>query len=78
LVIDENDNNFTVNMSNGSISFLPNSGCCRNKFGILHNFGSKYVYVVGGKDTLQSDNLKTCKKFDINKYEWVDMPDMNK
>jgi hypothetical protein len=57
---------------------LAQSGVARNKFGILHNFGSKYVYVVGGKDTATSDNLKTAKKFDINKLEWSNMPDMNK
>ena len=36
------------------------------------------MYVIGGKDTNTSDNLKICKKFDISKLEWIDMPNMVK
>jgi len=49
----------------------------RNKFGIHHNAGSKFVYTIGGKVTNKGDNLNSCMKFDITKLKWVSMPNLN-
>lgn len=45
---------------------------------MIHNPGSKYVYIVGGKNTNTGDNLNLCQKFDIHKLEWVNMSNMIK
>jgi hypothetical protein len=50
----------------------------RYKFGICHKEGSKFVYVIGGKDTNTSDNLRISKKFDLKTLEWIEMPNMKK
>ena len=66
-----------VKTKDGTIQFLDESGIQRYKSGIILSQNMQNVYVIGGKDTILSDNLKACKRFDVNQLKWVDMPEMN-
>ena len=78
MVIDEKDNVFCVNTSTANLSFVEKSGLEKNKFGLYHASGDKYVYIIGGKDNGSDDNLTKCQKFNVTTCEWESMPNLNK
>jgi len=46
-----------------NISLLKKSGRKRNNFAYLHEFGTKYIYVVGGVDTIHYESVSWAQKF---------------
>jgi hypothetical protein len=58
------------------ISILKKSSRKRNNFAYLHEFGTKYIYVCGGEDTIYYESVNWAQKFDTHSLEWVEMPNM--
>lgn len=77
IIIPQTDKCFQVDIKTKKIDMLQKSGHKRSNFGVYHKYGEKYIYVVGGQDTLWYENLNTVQKFDVHQEKWENAPNLN-
>ena len=66
-MITEKDKVFKVDAESLTVQVLKSSGRQRHRFSVHYNMGDEYIYVIGGKDTYNDDNVSWAQRYHINK-----------
>jgi hypothetical protein len=59
-----------------NVDILKRSGRKRNNFAYLHNYSEKYIYIVGGEDTVHYESVNWAQKYNTYSKIWEEMPNM--
>lgn len=73
-----------VHASNNELEIMspmklsPDSQGKLTGFAYHYNYGDRFIYIMGGRNTLSNEKINKCAKFDVSSLKWHIMADMNR